>query len=371
MQKLKLVDTTLREGEQTPGLIFSIEQKKEIVSKLLLSGVDEIELGIASPCSTELPTLINYCCNYFDENRFSLWARCMQKDIDFAASCKIKKISLSIPASDLHLHDKMNKSRAWAAETLKASIAYARKRGLLVAVGFEDATRADITFLKDMAQIAEKMGAFRIRLADTVGIASPGKISDLVQAVHSVLSTCEVGVHTHNDFGMATGNAIAAFESNASWADGAMLGLGERTGCAPLEQLVAYLELVCGDLIKQIKPLKDLAEYLARTPSISINKRAPILGSDIFICETGLHLHGLFKEPKTYEPYPPEKVGARRKLMIGAKSGKYAIQKQMQLLGEDKLSKPVLEKCVKMVRQSALDLGRSLSNDELLSICKL
>lgn len=371
MKKLKLVDTTLREGEQTPGLIFSLEQKKEIVDKLLLSGIDEIELGIASPCYTELPKLISYCCNNFDKSRFSLWSRCMKSDIDFAANCKIKKISLSIPVSDLHLHDKMNKSRAWAEQTLKDSITYAKERGLLVAVGFEDATRADINFLKDMAQVAEKAGAFRIRLADTVGIASPGKISDIVQAVHAVLSTCGVGVHTHNDFGMATGNAIAAFENGASWADGAMLGLGERTGCAPLEQLAAYLELVCDDTTKQIKPLKDLAEYLARTPAISIDKRAPILGSDIFICETGLHLQGLFKEPKTYEPYPPEKVGARRKLMIGAKSGKYAIQKQMQLLGEDKLSNPVLERCVKMVRQSALDLGRSLSNDELISICKL
>ena len=249
-------------------------------------------------------------------------------------------------------------------------MSYARNLGMQAAVGLEDSTRADITFLKDMARGAEKAGAFRIRLADTVGIASPGTIADLVQAVRSVLSTSEIGVHTHNDFGMATGNAIAAFENNAQWADGAMLGLGERTGCAPLEQLTAYLELVCDDSTKRIGPLKELAEYLLDTSPISIDKRSPILGSDIFTCETGLHLQGLLNDPKTYEPYPPEKVGARRKLMIGAKSGKYAIQKQMQSLGEDKLSKAGLEKCAKIVRQTAIDLGRSLSNDELLVICK-
>ncbi len=371
MKKLKLIDTTLREGEQTPGLLFSLEQKKEIVSKLLLSGVDEIELGIASPCFSELPQLIKHCCDNFNQDQFSLWARCLRQDIDFAASSGIRRLSLSIPVSDLHLKDKMNKSRAWAMERLKDSVLYTRSLGIQAAVGFEDATRADMMFLKDMARTAEKAGAFRIRLADTVGIASPGKIADLVQSVHSVLLTSEVGVHTHNDFGMATGNAIAAFENNANWADGAMLGLGERTGCAPLEQLAAYLELICEDSAKQIKPLKELAEYLSKTSIISIDKRSPIFGSDIFTCETGLHLQGLLNEPKTYEPYPPEKVGAHRKLMIGAKSGKYVIQKQIQSLGKDKLSKPVLEKCVTAVRQTAIDLGRSLSNDELVTICKL
>lgn len=370
MKKLKLIDTTLREGEQTPGLLFSLAQKKEVVKKLLLAGIDEIELGIAAPSYEDLPQLINYCLTTYNKNKFSLWARCLRSDIDFAASTGIKKISLSIPVSDLHLTKKMAKSRSWARERLENSILYARSLGIQVAVGFEDATRAEIQFLQEMAEIADKLGAYRVRLADTVGIASPGNIAKLVRNVNSVLSTSELGVHTHNDFGMATGNAIAAYENNAVWADGVMLGLGERTGCAPLEQLAAYLELACGDTVKQIQPLKELADYLARAGLISIDKRAPIFGSDIFTCESGLHLQGLLNEPKTYEPYAPERVGAQRKLMIGAKTGQYALEKQMQLLGQEKMSKPMLEKCVKMVRQTATRLGRSLNNDELRLICR-
>lgn len=371
MKKLKLVDTTLREGEQTPGVLFTLEQKKEIVSKLVLSGIDEIELGIASPCYTELPQLIKHCRANYSQVNFSLWSRCRRADIDYAVATGIQHLSLSIPVSDLHLRDKLGKSRAWAARSLEDSILYAQMRGIKTAVGFEDSTRADKDFLAEMAIVAEKSEAFRVRLADTVGIASPGKIIALVKAISDVLSQTEVGVHTHNDFGMATGNAIAAFENNASWADGAMLGLGERTGCAPLEQLVAYLKFVCNDTTKEIKPLKELAEYLTAIAPISIDKRYPVFGSDIFTCETGLHLQGIMNEPKTYEPYAPEQVGAKRRMMLGAKSGKYAIKKQMQNLGEGTLSGPVLEKCVKMVRQTASNLGRSLSNDELIAICKM
>lgn len=185
------------------------------------------------------------------------------------------------------------------------------------------------------------------------------------------MSTAELGIHTHNDFGMASGNAIAAFENGALWADGAMLGLGERTGCAPLEQIAAYLAIACERSDKKIQPLKGLGDYLTEITDREIVAHQPVFGSDIFTCETGLHLQGLMKEPKTYEPYAPEQVGASRKLMIGAKSGKYAIKRQIQLLGNDDLSEPVLERCVQMVRQVAAELGRSLSNEEFLAICKM
>jgi homocitrate synthase NifV len=149
-----------------------------------------------------------------------------------------------------------------------------------------------------------------------------------------------------------------------------MLGLGERTGCAPLEQLAAFLSLICNDTKKNIKSLKKVADYIADISKRPIHANQPVFGHDIFTCETGLHLQGLLKKPATYEPFPPEEVGATRKLLIGSKSGKYAIQKQVQLLGQDELSEHVLEKCVQLVTHAASELGRSLSHEELLAICK-
>lgn len=371
MKRYKLVDTTLREGEQTPDVLFTLEQKKQIIRKLVLSGVEEIELGIASPLNSDLNELVQFCGEHYPQTNFCLWSRCKKSDIDFAADSGIQAVSLSIPVSRLHIKDKLGKNKKWAVHCLKEAISYAKQRGLEVAVGFEDSTRAELKFLAKMAGVAAQHGVYRIRLADTVGIASPGKITELLQTVAVSAPNTPLGVHTHNDFGMATGNAIAALENGAVWADGAMLGLGERTGCAALEQLVSYLQLVMDDTTKKIKPLKELAEYLTTITPISIDKRSPVFGSDIFACETGLHLQGLLNEPKTYEPYAPEQVGAKRKLLLGAKSGRYAIQKKIQSLGIESMSEPVLEKCVKQVRQTARSLGRSLNNEEVIAICKM
>ncbi len=242
----RIIDTTLREGEQTPGVTFSLGEKTAILDLLAAIGIDEAEIGISSPLVPSLDVLINHCRAHHPQLVLSLWCRCRREDIDWAGRLQPDILSLSIPVSDLHLRDRLGKDRDWARRCMRASIAAAVAAGMKVAVGFEDATRAEPSFLREMALLAARAGACRLRLADTVGIGSPAAIAALVRDIRLVVGGAEVGVHTHNDFGMATANAVAALEAGAVWADATVLGLGERAGCARLEELVGYIGLVCG-----------------------------------------------------------------------------------------------------------------------------
>jgi homocitrate synthase NifV len=330
---MHLIDTTLREGEQTVGINFSLRQKKTIINGLALVGVSELEIGIASPFARDLPEILSFCRTHHSSIRTSLWARCKEEDIITASALSPDRLSLSIPVSDLHLDKKFGKDRSWAEQTMRSAIRLALKNGLEVSVGFEDATRADPDFLAGMARLAEQEGAFRIRLADTVGIGTPMQIMSMVQDIKKSLHTCEIAIHTHNDFGMATANAMAALDAGAFWADVTILGLGERSGCARLEELAGFLGMMRSSSLIQPEHLKPLAGYVAEVTNIKIDDCRPIIGDRIFTCETGLHLHGLQKDPTTYEPYPPERVGGKRRLIIGAKCGRNAVKTRLAELG--------------------------------------
>jgi len=216
-----------------------------------------------------------------------------------------------------------------------------------------------------MARIAEQEGAFRIRLADTVGIATPVQIISMIRDIKSSIQ-CDVAIHTHNDFGMATANAMAALESGASWADVTILGLGERSGCARLEELAGYLGIMHSDSRIQTEHLKPLARYVAGITHRNIEDCRPVLGDRIFTCETGLHLQGLHKDPVTYEPYPPERVGAARQLLTGAKCGRNALRKRLADLGHVIDDDLLLQK-TRDLRNRAIFFGKTLDDGEILA----
>lgn len=364
MQQSEIIDTTLREGEQTPGVHFSLQEKQHIVDGLASIGVTEVEIGISSrfhPCSGPL---ITYCRTAHPGLRLSLWSRCREEDISWAAGQRPDIVSLSIPVSDIHLETRLQQSRSWALQTMCVAIDSARRQGLTVAIGFEDATRSDLEFLMTMARAAEQLGAARIRLADTLGIASPATIVRLLASLQKALDHCPLAVHTHNDFGMATANAVAALEAGARSADTVVFGLGERSGCARLEEVAAYLSLVQGMNTLKTEYLHPLASYVAGIAGRSIEGNRPVVGADIFTCETGLHLQGLQIDPRTYEPFAPERVGARRKLVIGPKSGRRAIITHLARLGQ-RPPENLPEMAVQLVRETAGRLNRTLSDAEL------
>ena len=365
--KYNIIDTTLREGEQTPGLLFSLNEKKRILDGLVSIGVTEAELGVSSKLHHCSGPLINYCRKNHPNLKLSLWSRCKEEDIIHAIQLGPDILSLSVPVSDIHLQDRLQKDRGWAQKTMETSIDLARKRGLTVSIGFEDATRSEPEFLIRMAKAAELHGATRIRIADTVGIASPAQVTHLITLLKKALTSCQLAIHTHNDFGMATANAIAALEAGASYVDAVVLGLGERTGCARLEEIVGYLSLAKGINKLKAEYLKPLARYVAGITGRSIAGNRPVIGDDIFTCETGLHLQGIQNKPQTYEPFSPEMVQAERRLLFGSKSGRRAIAQRMTQLNES-FTTELSDKAVETVREQAARLRRPLSDSELVNL---
>ncbi len=363
-----LVDSTLREGEQTPGVLFSLAEKIKIATLSSQVGIEEIEIGIASPRDTGLPALIQ-ACRQKTASRLALWCRCVSEDIIHAAKLDPDVLSLSIPASDMHLTEKMQRNRKWAVDTLKRSIQLARTMGFtMVSVGLEDATRADENFLKKLTTTAHWAGATRVRLADTVGIASPTEITRLVTLLKKSCPV-EIGIHAHNDFGMATANSIAALEAGADWADATVLGLGERAGNSRLEEMVGYLSLQAGTRSYKTIDLRALCNVVADAAAQKIDAGHPVVGDSIFTCETGLHLQGLHRNPATYEPYDPKLVGATRKLQLGSKVGTRAVKDRLSSLGYE-LTEEKTGKIVSLIHKQAKHEQRPLSDAEISSLAQ-
>ena len=320
-----LIDTTLREGAQSVGVHFRLDEKIRIVSLLMATGIEEIELGLAAN-PAGMRELLHGCRRLGGGSRLALWCRCREDDIRAAARLRPDVLSLSIPASDLHLEHRLRRNRQWAIDNLRAAIRQAQAAKLpYISVGLEDAGRADPDFLDLLTEAATKAGANRIRLADTVGTCSPEQITAMVGRVRKA-TPIAIGIHAHNDFGMATANTISALHAGADWGDVSVLGLGERAGMAKLEEVAGYLALQHRRPGYRADLLKTLCETVARATKRPIAPHHPVIGEAIFSCETGLHLQGLLREPSTYEPFDPRRVGSERRLLFGTKVGQGAVQ---------------------------------------------
>jgi homocitrate synthase NifV len=361
-----LVDSTLREGSQTVGVAFTLEQKVAIARHLMRVGVEEVEVGGASPLDKELPALVARCREEAGVSRLGLWCRCREEDIACALRLTPDVLSLSVPVSDLHIGVKLNLKRAAVAEMVARSISKARAGGVpYLSLGLEDATRAEPAFLREIVSIACAGGVDRIRIADTVGVATPGSIVALVCELRRSFEV-EIGVHMHNDFGMATANAVAALEAGAHWADVTVLGLGERAGNSRLEEVAGYLALQSGRLYATTR-FPDLARLAAQCAGRTIEPHQPVIGAGIFACETGLHLAGLAKDFRTYEPYAPALVGARRQLAYGAKVGRQGVAERLRQLGLH-CQEAQLGRLAEAFRGQCRILGRPLLDREVLQL---
>lgn len=363
----RLIDTTLREGEQTAGLHLTPAAKRDIFTGLTRTGVDEIELGVATSANSDLPGLCSFAKAHFPRQSFSLWCRCRKEDIRFAASLRPAVLSLSIPASDLHLEKKLGKDRAWALATATEAICLGRSLGInKIALGLEDGSRADPAFLAGVATVAREAGAFRIRLADTVGIADPALIAKLVQVLDN--HGLEVAVHCHNDFGMATANTIHAFRAGALWGDVTILGLGERAGNSRLEEVMAYLALQKGEEKYKVAEVVKLCRQVAKESGRLIPSHQPLLGAAIFACQSGLHQQGLLADPATYEPFAPELVGTKRKLLMATGSGRHGLAATLERLELPRLNDGDLHHLWQRMRAKASALRRPLRDQELYQL---
>lgn len=328
-----LIDSTLREGAQTVGVHFPLEQKRQILAALEAIGIEEAEIGIATPLDQELPGLFSFCRQSGFRLRLALWSRCRLEDIRYAAALGPDVLSLSIPGSDILIAEKLGRSREDVLAAVRVSIGEAHALGVKrVSLGIEDSTRAEKSFLADIIKQALAAGAERIRLADTLGCAAPREMEALYKWAGKNFAT-QFGVHAHNDFGMATANSLAALDAGADWADAALLGLGERSGIARLEELAAFLT-VRREKSYDLSHLKPLAHLVSQAAGRNMQPHAPVIGEKIFHCETGLHLQALLRNPLTYEPYSPELVGSERQLLFGSKIGRKEIKNCLQMSGK-------------------------------------
>ncbi len=365
---LGLIDSTLREGAQTVGVLFTLAQKIMIARAVAAIGIEEIELGVVTPLDQELPALVEACRSFAQAPRLALWCRCRAEDIMAAARLRPDVLSLSMPVSDRHITKRLQKTHTWVLARLRESLRLAAELGLgCLSLGVEDASRADQAFLAELIGAAVASGVRRIRFADTVGIMTPEETGTLIRSYRKRYPVLELAFHGHNDFGLASANAVSALEAGAQWADVAVLGLGERAGCARLEEVAGMLTLVKKRREYKVERLRTLCELVAQAAKRPVADHHPLVGGAIFSCESGLHAHGLLVDPVSYEPYPPERVNARRTILLGAKTGGRAVAAQCARLG---VSPPVkaLPAIVAKVRQGARELGRPLLDAELVGL---
>jgi len=359
------IDSTLREGSQAPGAYLTVSQRRDLLVSLLRIGAEEIEVGHAVAESaygpSDLAELLALAAETAPGVRRAIWCRARHDDIVAAAALRPDVVSFALPVSDLHLTRRLGKDRDWALAAVGRLVDLAHDAGVgYVSIGLEDATRADPDFLVEVVDAADVAGADRLRIADTVGIASPGEVVRLVGRVKAWFRG-EVGVHLHDDFGMASGSAVDALEAGADWTDVSLTGLGERAGIARTEEVAAWLVARRGatyDLLAARAAALCLTEWLGRT----VPAHAPVIGSEAFACESGLHLAGLASDPAMYEPCPPELVGAERIWRLGQGSGRAAVAALMPDAARDPTLTPI--EAATRVRRAAAMLRRALEPSE-------
>jgi len=359
---VQFLDTTLRDGEQAPGISLTPDEKARIARKLDDAGIDVIEAGSACTGPGERET-IQRVTELDTDATVTSFARGLEDDVDLAMDCGVDGIDLVVPASDRHIERKVGISRTENARKTAELVEYAKDHGLWVEVIGEDGSRADLEYLEELMSAALDAGADRVCYADTVGHATPDRTLECVSTLADLGPT---STHTHDDLGLAVTNVLVSVAAGADLVHGTVSGIGERAGNVALEEVAIALDHGYGVETMELTEVYDLAQLVANKTGIPLPPNKAVVGQNAFTHESGIHTDGTLKDDAMYEPYPPEKVGRKRRLALGKHAGHAGVE--AALAEHDvEVTDEQLDEIVSRVKRIG-DRGKRVTDADLLTI---
>jgi len=366
-KRVRIFDTTLRDGDQTPGVSFTADQKLFIARQLDKLGVDTIEAGTPVSSEGERKAVAAIAKAGLNAEICGL-ARAIKEDVDAALKCGVDCVHVFISTSDLHLKHMLKMTREQVLRQAVKHVERAKDHGVTVEFSAMDATRTDLEYLKQIYQATIEAGADRINVPDTVGVITPRGMNYLISQLKPVIKV-PISVHCHDDLGLATANSLAAVEAGAEQVQVAVNGLGERAGNASLEEVVMALRALYGAKLKiQTRLLAETSDLVERLTGIPVPPNKAIVGENAFSHVSGIHAHGVLEFPGTYEPISPDLVGHHRRLSLGKLTGRHSVEKQLRSIGV-KATKVQLTEITKRVKELG-DKGKRVTDVDLRAIAE-
>ena len=366
-KQVRIFDTTLRDGEQTPGVSFTPDQKLLIARKLDELRVDTIEAGTPVSSEGEMKAVSAMAKAGLDAEICAL-ARCTEQDVDAALKCGVNCVHVFISTSDLHLRHMLKMTREEVLGQAVRSVEYTKDHGVVAEFSAMDATRTNLEFLKEIYREVVEAGADRINVPDTVGVITPRGMNYLISQLKPVVNV-PISVHCHDDFGLATSNSLAAVEAGAEQVQVTVNGLGERAGNASLEEVVMGLRTLYGVRVRvRTELLAETSDLLERVSGIVMPPNKAIIGDNAFAHVSGIHAHGVLEFPGTYEPISPELVGHRRRLALGKLTGRHSVEKHLRDLGV-RVTRGQLTEVTERVKELG-DKGKRVTDVDLRAIAE-
>jgi methanogen homocitrate synthase len=358
---IEVCDVTLRDGEQMPGVVFRPDEKMDIAVKLDEIGVEIIEAGFPVVSEAERRA-VQDVSNLGLKAKISVLSRSVIEDVNAALDCDVDMVSIFVATSALHLRYKLRMSLDQAVSQAFQALEYAKDHDLIVRFSSEDATRTEFGLLKQLYREAEDRGADYVSIADTVGIMNPRTTYYMVSEIKNVVKI-PICMHCHDDLGMALANTLAAAEAGAKQLHTTVNGIGERSGNTPLEELMVALKVHYGIERYDTTKLTSLSEMVKSYSGVAVAKNKAVVGDNAFAHESGIHVAAVLEEPRTYEFYPPEMVGANRRIIIGKHTGAKALKYITKKMGYDLKRDEICLLAEKVKRCSVFK--RPISCDEL------